>query len=80
MGLLLPMPEMQFKVRPALKHAAEKHSEVDWDAVVNEAIRVRLARLEAGDRRAVRSPLNPDQARRMARDARNAVGDRLADA
>jgi hypothetical protein len=50
------MAELEFKVSEDLKQEIEKHKEVDWSAVVGEAIRKELG--ERAERRIILVALN----------------------
>ncbi len=70
------MPTVAIKIPYDLKNRMEKHKEIDWDELVQKAIKTQLSRIELADSLSSSSQLTEDEALEIGEDIKKGMAKR----
>lgn len=67
------MPTVAIKIPYDLKNRMEKHKEIDWDELIQKAIKTQLSRIELADSLSSASQLTEDEATEIGEDIKKGI-------
>ncbi|MFO7992356.1 MAG: hypothetical protein R6U61_08730 [Thermoplasmata archaeon] len=74
--MVIKMPTVAVKIPYDLKNRMEKHKEIDWDVLIQKAIKNQLSRIELADSITSKSELTEDEALEISEDIKKGMAER----
>lgn len=70
------MPTVGIKIPHDLKKRMEEHEEINWDEIIQRAIKKQLSKLELADSLASKSELSEDEALELSEEIKEGIAER----